>query len=107
MKKIIVLLFCLTLFACSHSTPNDSDVKEAARAAILHSMKDPTSTKFHHNEQISDLGNGMYNYIETVNGTNSFGGSIANNVVVKLKWNGQDPSEISNWILVEIQMNER
>lgn len=106
MKKLL-LLSLIGLMSCSNSTPDDGNVKDAARAAILHNLKDLNSAKFHHNEIVSDLGNNIYTYTETVNATNSFGGSIANNAIVKLKWNGGDPSEVSSYQLIDLQFNPR
>lgn len=107
MKKILLIAISLLLFGCTNSKPSDSDVKEAARAAILNNLKDMGSAKFHHNENIQDLGNQVYRYQETVNANNSFGGSIGQNVVVTLKWTGQDPSEVTSYILQDLQFNER
>lgn len=93
--------------SCGHSTPNESDAKEAARAAIIHSLKDPMSAQFHHNETIKNLGNNLFQYTETVNAKNSFGGSIAQNVSVKVQWISGDPSEVENWKFSELQFTER
>lgn len=107
MKKLLLFISLATLLSCSNSTPDKSDVKDAARAAILHHLKDMNSAKFHHNEIVSDIGNNTYTYTETVNATNSFGGSVAQNVVVKLKWNGGDTSDVSSYSLLDLQFNER
>ena len=107
MKNLILLLSFLAFMSCGNSTPDNSDVKDAARAAILHSLKNPTDAKFHHNEVVKDLGDGQFQYTETVNATNSFGGNIAQNVMAKIKWNGGDPSEISNWSIIDMQFVDR
>lgn len=101
-----ILLIIITIFGCN-STPNDSNVKDAARAAIIHKLKDPNTAKFHHNEVINDLGNDTFTYTETVNAKNSFGGSVAHIVNVKIKWAGGSPSDIENWRLLDIRFNER
>lgn len=107
MKKIMWAIVGIIMISCGNSTPDESDVKDVARAAILHSLKNPTDAKLHHNEVVKDLGNNQYQYVETVNATNAFGGSIAQNVMVKVKWNGKDPSELENWILLDIQFTDR
>lgn len=106
MKKAILLLSFLALMSCGNSTPDESDVKDAARAAIIQNLKNP-SAEFHHNEVVKDLGNGTFEYAEAVNATNSFGGVIAQNVTAKIKWLGGDPSEVSNWTIVDIQFVNR
>ncbi len=107
MKKLLSAFVLLVLFCCTNSKPSDSNIKDAARAAILTNLKDMGSAKFHHNETVQDLGNQIYRYQETVNANNSFGGSLSKNIVVTLKWSGQDPSEISSYILQDLQFNER
>ena len=107
MKNFLLLCTSTLLISCGNSTPDDSDVKDASRAAIIHDLKDPTSAKFHHNEIVSKLDDSLYSYSETVNAANSFGGSRAQNVIVKVKWAGGDPSEIQNWRLINIQYLER
>lgn len=106
MKKAILLLSFLAFLGCGNSTPDESDVKEAARAAIIQNLKNP-SAEFHHNEIIKDLGDGTFEYVEAVNATNSFGGIIAQNVTAKIKWLGGDPSEVQNWSVLNIQFVER
>lgn len=106
MKKAILLLSFLALMSCGNSTPDESDAKDAARAAIIQNLKNP-SAEFHHNEVIKDLGNGTFEYAEAVNATNSFGGVIAQNVTAKIKWLGGDPSEVQNWSIVDIQFVNR
>jgi len=104
MKKIFLLLFSLTvLLSCGSSTPNESNAKEAARAAILQNLKNPINAKFHHNEIITALGDNTFEYKETINATNSFGGSIKQNAVVKVKWLKGDASEVSNWSILNIK----
>ena len=56
MKKVFLLFSLLALFSCGSSTPDESDAKEAARAAILKSLKNPLDARFHQNEVIKDLG---------------------------------------------------
>lgn len=107
MKKLFLLTVFFIAIACGSSTPSDSDVKNAARAAILHNIKDPTSAKFHQNDQVQDLGDNTYSYSESVNATNSFGGSVAQNVFVKLKWTGNDPSEVGSYQLLDLRMENR
>ena len=107
MKKIISILSLLALISCGNSTPDESDAKEAARAAIIQSLKDPNSAKFHHNEIINDLGDNTFQYTETIGATNSFGGVITQNAIVKVKWLKDDPSEVTNWSVVNLQFNER
>ena len=107
MKKIITMLLFLSLFSCGNSTPNDSDVKESARAAILNSVKNPSNVEFHHNEIIKKIDDNTFEYSETINATNSYGGLIAKNLIVKIKWIGDDPSEVENWIIIDIQSFDR
>jgi len=107
MKKILLLLSFLTIISCGSSTPDESTAKEAARAAVLQNVKSPSSTEFHQNEIVTDLGDNTFEYKETVNATNAYGGSIAQNATVKVKWIGEDPSEVSNWTVLDIQFTER
>lgn len=107
MKKIL-LLFCATLLiSCGDSTPDNSDVKNAARAVIIHDLKDPRSAEFHHNEVITKTGDSVFIYKETVNATNSFGGSIANDAIIIVKWRGGNPSDIENWYVIDKQLAPR
>lgn len=106
MKKLIVLILAFSIFSCGSSTPNESDAKQAARAAIIHSLKNPDA-KFHQNETIQDLGDGTFLYKESINATNSYGGSIAQNVTAKVKWNGGDPSEVQSWSVVDLEFEDR
>lgn len=107
MKKALLLLSILFLIRCGNSTPDESDVKDASRAAILQALKNPTDAEFHHNESVKDLGDGTFEYAESVNATNSFGGKLAQNATVKVKWNGGDPSEVQNWSILDVQFAER
>jgi hypothetical protein len=107
MKKTFLLFSLLALFSCGSSTPDESDAKEAARAAILERLKNPLDARFHQNETIKDLGKGAYLYTETVNSTNSFGGSISQNVTLEVKWLGEDPSNVENWVVMNIDVTER
>lgn len=107
MKKIIIILTAFSLIGCGSSTPDEATAKEAARAAIIHNLKDPSSAEFHQNEKVKDLGNNTFEYTESVNATNSFGGKIAQDVNVQVKWNGGDPSEVNNWSVVDIHFLER
>ena len=103
MKKLLLLLSALLILSCGNSNPDESDAKEAARSAIIRNLKNPLDVKFHHNETISDLGDNTFEYRETFNATNSFGGSIKKNATVKVKWLKDDPSEISNWSVLDIR----
>lgn len=107
MRKVFLLLSFLAFISCGNSTPDESDAKEAARAAIIQNLKNPSGVTFHHNEIIKDLGDGAFEYVETVNATNSFGGVLAQNVTTKIKWLGGDPSEVQNWSVLDIQFVER
>lgn len=101
MKKALFLLSLLAFISCGRSTPNDSDAKDAARAAIIHNLKNPDAT-FHHNEIITKISDSTYRYVETVNATNSFGGSIRQDVTVVVKWLKDDPSEVTNWAMLDL-----
>lgn len=107
MKKTILALIFLSLISCVSTTPDEADAKEAARSAILQNLKNPIDAKFHHNEIVKALGGNTFEYTETVNATNGFGGSIAQNATVKVKWLKDDPSEPSNWSIVDIQFVDR
>ena len=107
MKKAILLLIFLAFISCGSSVPDESDAKEAARSAILQNLKNPNGANFHHNEIVKDLGDGTFEYTETVDATNSFGGVIAQNVTVQVKWLKDDPSEVTNWSIIDIQFVER
>lgn len=107
-KAIFILTLCLTtLLSCSSSTPDETDAKEAARAVVLQNVKNPVDLKFHQNDEVKNLGDNTFEYKETINATNSYGGSIAQNVIVKVKWIKGDPSEVQNWSLVDIQFTDR
>lgn len=107
MKKLILLLSFLAIISCGDSTPNESDAKEAARSAVLQNVKNPTDLTFHQNDVVKDLGANTFEYKETINATNSFGGSIKQDVTVQVKWLKDDPSEASNWTVVDIQFADR
>lgn len=103
MKKIFLLLTLFALISCGHSAPDESDAKEAARAAVLQNLKNPVDMKFHQNDVVKDLGDNTFEYKETINASNSFGGSIKQNVVIKVKWLKDDPSEASNWTVLDLR----
>lgn len=103
MRKLLLLFSLLVLFNCGSSEPNESNAKEAARAAIIQNLKNPTDVKFHQNETIADLGYNTFEYKETLNATNSFGGSIKQTAVVKVKYLKGDASEVTNWTVVDIR----
>ena len=107
MKKIVLLFSFFAIIGCGSSTPDVATAKEAARAAVLQNLKSPTATEFHQNEVVTDLGDNTFEYKETVNATNSFGGSIAQNAIVKVKWISGDASEVTNWSVLDIQFAER
>ena len=110
MKKSILttIITLLLLTSCGgNSTPDNSDAKEAARAAIIHNLKDPMSAKFHHDEVIKKIGDSTFLFTETVNATNSFGGSVAQIATVEVIWKGGDPSVVENWTFSKLQFNQR
>ena len=107
MKKVFLLFSLLALFSCGSSNPDESDAKEAARAAVIQNLKSPADAKFHQNDVVKELGDNTYEYKETVNATNSFGGSIKQDVMVKVKWLGGDPSEVTSWTVLDIQFMDR
>jgi hypothetical protein len=107
MKKVFLLFSLLAIISCGNSTPDESDAKEVARSAILQNLKNPVDMTFHQNEEVIDLGDNTFEYKETINATNSYGGSIAQNAIVKLKWLKDDPSDITNWSILDIQFTER
>ena len=102
-----MLIAFLSFIGCGNSTPDESDAKEAARAAVLQNLKSPSGAKFHQNETVKDLGDNTFEYVETVEATNSFGGTIAQNATAKIKWNGGDPSEVQNWSVIDVQFVDR
>ena len=107
MKKIILILSLLALLSCGSSTPDESDVKDVARTVILRSVKNIKSTEFYHNEIITTYQDSLFDYKETISATNSFGGAIDQVVTTRLKWNGGNPSEITNWAVIDIQFANR
>ena len=106
MKKLLLIIL-LALLSCSNSLPDESDAKEAARAAILQNLKSPLDAKFHHNETINKISNNTFEYKETINAKNSFGGSIKQTAIVKVKWLKDDPSEVTNWTVLNIEFINR
>ncbi|AUS04508.1 hypothetical protein [Pseudotamlana carrageenivorans] len=102
MRKLLLIFGLLAFFSCTSSEPNEANAKNAARSAIIQKVKNPTDLKFHHNEVISNLGYNTFQYQETINATNGFGGSIKKNAVVKVKWIKGDASEVSSWIIEDI-----
>lgn len=107
-KAILILTLCLiTLISCSSSTPDEADAKEAARAVVLQNVKNPVDLKFHQNDEVKNIGNNTFEYKETINATNSYGGSIVQNVTVTVKWIKDDPSEVKNWSIIDIQFSDR
>lgn len=107
MKKVFLFISFLAIIGCGSSTPDESDAKDAAVSAILQNLKNPVDVTFHQNEEIKDLGDNTFEYKETINATNDFGGSIAQNAIVKVKWLKGDPSEVTNWTILDIQFTER
>lgn len=107
MKKVFYYLSFIALISCGNSTPDESDVKDVARIVILRNVKNMKSTEFYHNEIITTYQDSLFDYKETISATNSFGGAIDQVVTTRLKWNGGDPSEITNWSLVDIQFADR
>jgi len=105
MNKFILISALFVIFSCGTSMPNESHAKEAARAAIIQNLKNPLDVKFHQNETVESLGDNTFEYTETINATNSFGGSIKQNAVVKVKWLKDDPDEVSNWTVLSIEFN--
>ena len=107
MKKLVLLFSFLAFISCGNSEPDEDDAKQAARAAIIHNLKDPKSATFHHNEVVYDLGYNTYQYTETIGAKNSFGGVITQNAIVKVKWLKDDPSKVANWSVLDIKFIER
>lgn len=109
MKKLftLLLLCSLTLSSCGHSTPDESDAKEAARSAVLQNLNNPIDMTFHQNDVVKDLGDSTYEYKETINAKNGFGGSIKQDVTVQVKWLKDDPTEVTNWTIVDIKFVNR
>lgn len=107
MKKVLLSISFLALISCGSSIADESNAKEAARAAILNKLTSPSSAKFHHNEVVKKIDDSTFNYTETIESTNSFGGMIAQNVNTTVKWKGGDASEATNWVIIDIQFAER
>lgn len=107
MKKVLLSISFLALISCGSSIADESNAKEAARAAILNKLTSPSSAKFHHNEVVKKIDDSTFNYTETIESTNSFGGMIAQNAIVKVKWISGDASEVTNWSVLDIQFAER
>lgn len=107
MRKLILLLSFLAIVSCGNSTPDESDAKEAARSAVLQNLKNPIDMTFHQNDVVKDLGENTFEYKETINASNSFGGSLKQDVTVIVKWLSDDPSEVSNWSIVDIKFVNR
>ena len=106
MKKLILHLV-FVMFSCGHSTPNESDAKEAARAALLQRVKNPMDVTFFQNDKVQAIGDNTFEYTETISATNSFGGTITQNANVKVKWLKDDSSEVTNWTIIDFQLNDR
>lgn len=109
MKNVIlgITLGIFLMTSCSSSTPNEADAKEAARAVVLQNVKNPVDLKFHQNDEVKNLGDNAFEYKETINATNSYGGSIEQNVTVTVKWIKDDPSEVKNWSIIDIKFSDR
>lgn len=107
MKKVFLFISFLAIIGCGNSTPDESDAKDVARSVILQNLKNPIDANFHHNEIIKTLGDSTFEYTETINATNSYGGSIKQDAFVKIKFLQDDPSEITNWTILDIQFTER
>lgn len=109
MKKVFlsIILCAVLLMSCGSSNPTEADAKEAARTVVLQNVKNPVDLKFHQNDEVKNIGDNTFEYKETINATNSYGGSIAQNVTVKVKWIKDDPSEVQNWSIIDIQFSDR
>lgn len=106
MRALLFSIIFLAFVSCGSSTPNEADAKEAARAVVLQNLKNPKDMSFHQNDVVKNLGDNTFEYTETINATNSFGGSIKQDVTVIVKWIKDDPSDITNWSVIDIQFNE-
>ena len=105
---ILIPVIIFFLLSCDgNSAPESNDAKEAARAAIIHNLKDPKSVKFHHDEVIKKIDDSSFLYTETVNASNSYGGSIAQIVTIEVNYRGGDPSTVENWSYTNLQFKPR
>ena len=107
MKKLLAVAGVLLLCNCSSKTADEANVKEAARAAIIHNLKSPSSVKFHHNEYVKQIDDSTFIYTETIEATNTYGGLIAQNAYTTVKWKGGDASDVDNWNVLDLQFKER
>lgn len=107
MKKVLLIFITIAFASCGNSKADSSDAKKAARAAVLQYLKNPVNMEFHQNEIVTDIGDNTFEYKETINGTNSFGGSIKQDAIVKVKWLKDDPSEVTNWSILDIQFKDK
>jgi hypothetical protein len=105
---LYILIIGLTFNSCSwNSIPDNSDVKNIARLAILNNVLDVKGSNFHHNEEIVKINDSLYIYTETITTNNQYGAYIANNVRLELKWNGNNPSNNTSWTYSKLQFTPR
>lgn len=106
MKKLILLL-AFFVFSCGTSSPDKGDAKQAGRAALLQNMKNPMGVTFFQNDNVKIISENVFEYTETISATNSFGGTITQNAIIKIKWLQDDPSEVTNWAVLDLKLLDR
>jgi len=109
--SLIVIAACIVIVVfvslASPDFPEASDLKEAARAQIIHNLKDPTSPEFFNNGKFTKETDSIYIYTESLKALNGFGLKVPQDAYVKLKWTGSDPDEIDSYILLDLKFKNR
>lgn len=99
---IIFIFILFAVYSCSNSTNNipntESDAIIASKNIIKDSLKNPSSAKFRDISCIK-ISDGMFEIKGIVNATNSFGGNLDKNFVLKIQYNG------NGWNILSINID--
>lgn len=72
-----------------------------AKDFVTRRLKSPKTAKFDSNYIVEKYPNNVYTVLSFVDAENSLGATIRTYFKLKLKWNGEDWSDITNWTLLE------
>lgn len=107
MKKLIILLLPIILFACSskRAMPGKSQVLVTAHSYVKKQLKAPTTAMFS-GELYRDMEDSTYYITGNVEAQNSYGAQLRNNYTMKIKYLGGDASQDSAWKVEQFFMHE-
>lgn len=108
---VLVLLFAMNM--CSSSKEKSVDISDESSMAhiqckefVREQLKAPSSADFAFLDySASNMGGNQFVIRSNVEAQNSFGVKLKNNYVCAVKWNGSNSSDIRNWELLSLQLN--